>query len=176
MRKIYEIAVNILMRKYFIILISSIILGCSQSAMKHQASIETTDSLKAELDELREQYRPGLGEIMGGIQTHHAKLWFAAINDNWKLAAYEIAEIKERIQQAEEIETNRPEVKTISMIYPAIDSVEGSIQQENLSSFKNNFQLLTNTCNNCHSTNHFEFNVITIPTAPPVTNQDFKAK
>lgn len=162
--------------KLFAVLTVSLILGCAQQPVKQQASANNIDSLASQLEQLREQYRPGLGEIMGGIQTHHAKLWFAAINDNWKLADYEIAEIKERVEEAEEIETNRPEIKTISMIYPAIDSVANSIKQQNLSSFKNNFQLLTATCNNCHTTNHFEFNVITIPTAPPVTNQDFKVK
>lgn len=151
-------------------------LSCSQEPSNQDVTTTNTDSLALQLAQIREQYRPGLGEIMGGIQTHHAKLWYAAINDNWKLADYEIAEIKERIQQAEEIETDRPEVKTISMIYPSIDSVANSIKQKNLASFKNSFQLLTATCNSCHTANHFEFNVITIPTAPPVTNQDFKVK
>lgn len=158
------------------LLLTGLFCGCSNPAPKQQASNTNPDTLKTQLEELREQYRPGLGEIMGGIQTHHAKLWFAAINNNWKLADYEIAEIKERIEEAAEIETNRPEVKTISMIYPAIDSVTNSIRQQNLVSFKNNFQLLTSTCNHCHAANHFEFNVITIPTAPPVTNQNFKVK
>ena len=45
---------------------------------------------------------------MGGIQTHHAKLWFAGINDNWKLAQYEIDEFKERFEQARDIETRGP--------------------------------------------------------------------
>ncbi len=157
-------------------LLSFVLLSCSQQPAKQQDSATNIDSLASQIEQLREQYRPGLGEIMGGIQTHHAKLWYAAINDNWKLADYEIAEIKERIEEAQEIETNRPEIKTMSMIYPAIDSVASSIKQQNLSSFKNNFQLLTVTCNTCHSLNHFEFNVITIPTGPPVTNQDFKVK
>ncbi len=161
---------------YFATLLSMLLFNCSQQSGKQENSKNNPDSLAIQIEQLREQYRPGLGEIMGGIQTHHAKLWFAAINDNWKLADYEIAEIKERIEEAQEIETNRPEMKTISMIYPSIDSVANSIKQQNLSSFRNNFQILTNTCNSCHSINHFEFNVITIPTAPPVTNQDFKAK
>ena len=159
-----------------IVILLALLVSCSHDSGKQSSSATNIDSLASQLAQVKEQYRPGLGEIMGGIQTHHAKLWYAAINDNWKLADYEIAEIKERIQQAEEIETDRPEVKTISMIYPAIDSVANSIKEQNLSSFKNNFQLLTATCNNCHTANHFEFNVITIPTSPPVSNQDFKAK
>ena len=88
-----------------------------------------------------QKYAPGLGEIMGGIQTHHAKLWFAGINDNWKLAQYEIDEIKERFEQARDIEADRPEVKMIPMMYPAIDSINEAIKQKNLASFKSGFQL-----------------------------------
>ncbi|MGH2563654.1 MAG: hypothetical protein ACRDE5_04015, partial [Ginsengibacter sp.] len=52
----------------------------------------TADSLH----KMMAEYAPGLGEIMGGIQMHHAKLWYAGINDNWELAQYEIDELKER--------------------------------------------------------------------------------
>lgn len=121
-----------------------------------------------------EKYAPGLGEIMVGIQMHHAKLWYAGINDNWKLAQYEIDELKERFEQARDIETNRPEVKMIPMMYPSIDSINNAIIHKNLTQFKSGFQLLTASCNSCHSANNFEFNIITIPTAPPVSNQDFK--
>ncbi|HVZ95802.1 MAG TPA: hypothetical protein VG847_02930 [Chitinophagaceae bacterium] len=145
--------------------------SCRQPVSDNSATPLTPDSLH----KLVAQYAPGLGEIMGGIQTHHAKLWFAAINDNWGLAQYEIDELKERFEQARDIE-NRPEVKMIPMIYPAIDSVGAAIKEKSLDKFKSSFQLLTATCNSCHSDNNFSFNVITIPTAPPVTNQDFRVK
>ena len=64
----------------------------------------------------------------------------------------------------------------IPMMYPAIDSIKDAISHKNLDQFKSGFQLLTASCNSCHSANNFEFNVITIPTAPPVSNQDFKVK
>lgn len=111
---------------------------------------------------------------MMGVQTHHAKVWFAGINNNWPLAEYEMGELKEMFDQAREIETDRPEIKTMPMIYPPIDSLNSAIARKDLPAFKKGFELLTNTCNNCHTANHFEFNVITIPTVPPVTNQDFR--
>lgn len=163
-------------RKHWLIILSGLFLSCNNTATETQTLINKTDSLTASIQEIKDTYRPGLGEIMGGIQVHHAKLWYACINNNWGLAAYEIAEIKERFQQAATIEADRPEVKMIPMIYPSIDSVANAIDHKNLVSFKTNFQTLTNTCNGCHTANHFEFNVITIPTAPPVSNQDFKAK
>lgn len=125
---------------------------------------------------VQKQYKPGLGELMSGIQTHHAKLWFAGINKNWKLSEYELGELKEMFQTAKEVETDRTEVNNIPMIYGDLDSVSTAIKQQDAARFKKSFQSLTNTCNSCHRAVNFEFNVITIPTAPPVTNQDFQAK
>ena len=160
------------MKKYLFIIV--LFPACSQHTHANRQSTSNTDSLTVQLNKMMEKYTPGLGEIMGGIQTHHAKLWYAGINDNWKLAQYEIDELKERFVQATEIETNRPEVKMIPMMYPSIDSIKDAISHKNLNQFKSGFQLLTASCNSCHSANNFEFNIITIPTAPPVSNQDFK--
>ena len=148
----------------------------SCASNSNNAGAARIDSLERQVTELKVKYKPGLGEIMMGIQTHHAKLWFAGLNNNWKLAAYETDELKEMADQAKDIETDRPEVKDIPMLYPAIDSLSQAIKQKNTGAFKAGFLLLTNTCNTCHTAHHFEFNVITLPSAPPVTNQDFKAR
>ena len=158
------------MKCIFIISIVFVFASCSHTSTKKNEAIFNKDSLNI----LMEKYAPGLGEIMGGIQTHHAKLWYAGINNNWKLAQYEIDELKERFEQARDIETGRPEVKMIPTMYPAIDSIKDAIGRKNLNQFKSGFQLLTASCNSCHSANNFEFNIIAIPTAPPVSNQDFK--
>lgn len=147
--------------------------ACSQHSNTDNTAASAVDSLRRQVAELKEKYKPGLGEIMSGIQMHHAKLWFAGINNNWKLAVYETGEIKEMLEWAKEIETDRPEVKDIPMIYPALDSISAAVEQQNSKLFKSSFLLLTNTCNNCHTAHHFEFNTITIPATPPVTNQAF---
>ncbi len=149
----------------FIILFTS----CSNRTAQPEAQINA-DSLHKMIAE----YAPGLGEIMGGIQMHHAKLWYAGINDNWKLARYEIDELKERFEQARTVESERPEVKMIPVMYPSIDSMNEAINHKDINEFKAGFTLLTTACNSCHAANKFEFNVITVPTAPPVSNQEFK--
>lgn len=159
------------MTKQLSILACIILLAsCSNTATEKNAAILNKDSL----NNLMQKYSPGLGEIMGGIQTHHAKLWYAGINNNWQLAQYEIDELKERFEQARTVETERPEVKMIPIMYPSIDSINNAIIHKNSDEFKSGFQLLTATCNSCHAANNFEFNIITIPTSPPVSNQDFK--
>ena len=111
---------------------------------------------------------------MGYVQAHHAKLWYAGENANWKLANFEMDEIRETIDNIKKYETDRPETKLISMIYPPLDSVTSAINLKNVTRFKNSFTQLTNTCNACHQAAKFEFNVVKVPTAQMFANQDFK--
>ena len=160
------------MKQILAVFIFFFFVSCTSQQPAAPTAVISSDSLH----KLLEKYAPGLGEIMGGIQTHHSKLWYAGINDNWRLAQYESDELKERFEQARTVETERPEVKMIPMMYPAIDSINDAIGRKNSDQFKAGFRLLTATCNSCHKANNFEFNVITIPTAPPVYNQDFKVE
>lgn len=145
--------------------------SCNQKNDNVQKMQVTIDSLKKEL---AETYKPGFGEFMSGIQTHHAKLWFAGLNENWALADFEVHEIQESLEAIQKFCADRPESKAISMINPAIDSISNSITQKNSSLFKSSFVLLTNTCNTCHNQTEHGFNVVTIPSASPVVNQEFK--
>jgi hypothetical protein len=164
------------MGKTFILSCILFITACSAPDHSGEQSAEQISRLKTELETLRQQFKPGLGEIMTGIQQHHAKLWYAGTYQNWKLAEYEVGEIKEDLERAVTQVTDRPETAAIPIVYPALDSLSAAIQARQPEAFKQRFILLTNTCNTCHQNNHFEFNVVTIPTAPPVTNQDFRPK
>jgi len=136
-----------------------------------------TQKLQAKVDSLQQQisntYKPGLGEFMAGIQLHHAKLYFAGQKGNWKLADFEVHEIMEALDDIKQYASDRPESKDVVMLSPVLDSINAAITQKNIPAFNRSFVTLTNTCNTCHQTVHFEFNKITIPTAPPVTNQAF---
>jgi hypothetical protein len=162
--------------KHFLKLIFAFVVAFFASCTEKNSSQTESQLTSDSLHKMMAEYAPGLGEIMGGIQMHHAKLWYAGINDNWELAQYEIDELKERFVQATQVETTRPEVKMIPMMYPPIDSLKDAIARKNIDQFKSSYKLLTATCNSCHQANNFSFNIITIPTAPPVTNQDFKAQ
>jgi hypothetical protein len=148
-----------------------VISACSQSAEVHQLQTKV-DSLQSKLDDT---YKPGLGEFMTGIQLHHAKLWFAGINKNWKLADFEVHEIGETLDDIKKYCTDRPEVKSIGMIDPAIADISAAIKRQDMQSFKSGFIQLTSDCNTCHKDNQHGFNVIIIPNTLPVSNQDFKA-
>lgn len=161
--------------KYFLFLaalITAVLFSCNHSATNKLALQQRIDSLDYKL---AHTYKPGFGEFMTGVQTHHAKLWFAGQNQNWELAGFEINEIKESINGIREYCTDRYETGSIGIIDPAMDSISSAIQHKSLSQFKSSYVLLTNTCNECHRATSHAFNVIKIPDTPPFSNQDFKA-
>lgn len=148
-----------------------LITSCNSKSSNSQQLEARIDSLE---NKLANTYKPGLGEFMSGIQVHHAKLWFAGQNQNWELADFELHEIIEALDDIKSFNTDRPEIKSLQMIYAPLDSLNKSVQEKNLSSFKSNFILLTSTCNDCHRDTNHGFNVIKIPDAPPFSNQEFK--
>ena len=147
------------------------IVSCNQKSNREAVLQMHIDSLEQRLSE---SYKPGFGEFMFGIQLHHAKLWFAGLNENWRLADFEIHEIMELTEDIQKYQAERKESKMITLLNPALDSVNAAIGQKNLNNFKSSFILLTNTCNNCHKAVNYEFNIVKIPDSPPLSNQVFK--
>lgn len=154
-------------------LLSLAFIACNRSA-DHSKQLEARiDSLQQKLEDT---YKPGFGEFMSGIQVHHAKLWFAGINNNWELADFEIHEIMEVVDAIKKYQPERVESRSVPMIEPALDSVSAAIKQKNITQFKSSFVLLTNTCNTCHKAVNYSFNEVKIPESPPFSNQVFEKK
>lgn len=154
----------------FIILIFGL-LACNHRPNNTKVLQNRIDSLEIKLEDT---YRPGLGDFMGSLQTHHSKLWFAGQNKNWKLADFEVHELEEAIEGIQKFQAGREESEMVDMLYAPLDSIEKAIEQKNPDSFERNFILLTNTCNKCHRAVDFEFNRVKIPDVSPFSNQDFK--
>lgn len=154
--------------------------GCIIIALFAAACESNTVSLQKQNDSLKralaQSYKPGLGEFMSAIQVHHAKLWFAGQQQNWKLAAFEMGEIQESVDDINKYCTNRPEIKSLPILYPALDSLSNAVKLKSLKQFQAAYVMLTKTCNSCHQITNHEFNVIKIPDTPPFTNQDFKPR
>src|SRR3989339_316329 len=155
------------MKKIMIFILGFMIFASCSDDSKHVAELEK------QMEKLKYFYKPGFGEFMSNIQIHHAKLWFAGKNQNWKLAEFEINEIEETFEDLKIYQSEREETKLIPMISVALDSVSSSIRQKDLKLFKNSFAQPTNTCNSCHLAAHYEFNKIKIPETPPFSNQVF---
>lgn len=155
---------------FLFFVISILLFSCKDNSQKiHELQIRI-DSLEFKIENT---YQPGFGEMMSNVQIHHAKLWFAGIDKNWSLADFEIHEIEETLDDIKKYQTDRVESKSIDLIAPALENMKSAINKKDLSLFKVNFQILTNTCNECHRAVNFGFNKVKIPDAPPFTNQKY---
>lgn len=156
-----------------LIIVLFVLFGCKQKFVSSSTLQNRIDSLQSVINH---SYKPGFGEFMSSIQVHHNKLWFAGVNENWRLADFEIHEMMEAIDNIKKYQQERKESKKVDMILPAFDSVNAAIEQKSAIKFKSSYVLLTNTCNECHVAVDFGFNVVKIPVAPPFSNQEFKQK
>jgi hypothetical protein len=160
------------MRSYLPAVLFFCLGACNQEAEDNRVILQNQiDSLRSRIDNM---YTPGIGEYMSSIQMHHAKLWFAGKNENWDLANFEMEEIQESLDNIQKHCADSPEIRSLPMIYPSLDSVRTAIAKKNIALFNSSFNLLTNTCNNCHKAANHAFNVIKIPNLPPVSNQVFE--
>jgi hypothetical protein len=160
------------MRIILIVLIVASLLACNQQT--HNSGQDLQNQMDSLRNKIAHAYSPGVGEFMSSIQMHHAKLWFAGKNENWELANFEIEEIQESLDDIQQYCADSPSIKSLPMIFPPLDSVKRALSEKNIEKFKTSFNLLTNTCNNCHKAANHAFNVIRIPDIPPVTNQVFE--
>ena len=125
----------------------------------------------------KESYEPGLGEFMTATQLRHAKLWFAGKQNNWDLAAYEIDEIKEGLEDAARLHRTFDGVPVAEMIKtiidPRIEELEKAVRAKSSAKFSVAFDELTSGCNSCHAGANKPFIRIQRPTESPLTNQNF---
>lgn len=156
------------------IAVSLIFMGCTQSenTLQLQSKIK---SLEKDIEDLK----PGLGDIMSSIQTHHAKLYFAGKNENWDLAKFEYHEIKEGFEgairwHARIDDVSEPTSQLIKMTDTGMQELESAIEKKNKDQFMLAHKSLTNACNSCHAAAAHPFIVIQEPKSLSITNQKFE--
>jgi len=161
------------MKRIIIIFTLFSLLACKQQTNDLS---KLQDRVKILEDQLANTYKPGFGELMSSVQAHHAKLWFAGTHKNWKLAAFEVHEIVEVLDNIKKYQKDREESQLIDMMDPSLDSVLLAIKNKEIKSFKSSYALLTTTCNHCHIDTKFEYNIVKIPDIQYFSNQDFSIR
>ena len=124
---------------------------------------------------VQRELAPGLGEYMSTIQLHAGKLWFAARASNWKLAQYEIDELKETMQAARALNAEKNGVKISgvldSVLQTQVAQLAAAAKAKNETVFLKSYDETLSACNGCHTEAGYRFIHIVRPSAPPVTNQ-----
>jgi hypothetical protein len=150
------------------------------SRRNDRAFVALQDSLKgaqAQLTATKES-APGLGEYMTTIQLHAGKLWFAVKASNWELSQYELDELKETMEAAKGLNTEKNGVKISnvldSVLQTQVTQLAESIKRKSPAEFQKSYDETLSACNGCHTESGYKFINIVRPTAPPVTNQKWE--
>ncbi len=161
-------------RRFFLPVAMLLLVGCTHSA------VPSTDASKiAALEKQISEMKPGFGEIMGVVQQHHAKLYFAGVAQNWELAQYQLDEIKEGLEDIQKYYPTFKEVKlSISELMPkmmkaSLADVAAAIHKKDKGNFIRTYSAMTNSCNACHQAAEHGFVVIQLPKSAEFTNQKF---
>lgn len=152
--------------------------GCS-----HQRNSDSNAALESKVPTLEKQIndiKPGLGEIMGTIEQHHAKLYYAGTKANWPLAAYELTEIQEGLGDAmqfypgqfKQVRVPLPQLIP-SMTNGSIAQLRQAIEQKNERAFVQAYQSLSNSSTSCHAAANDPFIKIQAPAPGLFSDQDF---
>jgi hypothetical protein len=112
-------------------------------------------------------------------QARHVKLWLAGDAGNWPLAAYELGELREGLDDAVKyhpVQEGSP--LPISGLVPRIMSepmkrLQAAIAAKDHTAFVAGFDALTAGCNSCHQAANFGFNVVQRPASNPFPDQVF---
>jgi hypothetical protein len=146
--------------------------GHAQESPNQGASQPTTQS-----DHAPRVYAPGLGEFMGRIQVDHAKLWLAGEARNWKLADYQLDELKEVLSDVQDFVPSYKNVPIGAMIEAittgAINDLQGAIAGRDFTKFSASFDKLTDSCNSCHAAAGRPYIAIRRPSQSNFSNQNF---
>jgi len=134
--------------------------------------VSVASDVSGEASVAKKSYAPGLGEIMTATQMRHIKLWFAGQAGNWKLANYEVDELEEGFEDAINFHPQRTELLEKVVELP-LKQMRRAIAEKSANKFRAAFGALTDSCNECHKSENFGFNVVVTPTSNPYTNQVF---
>jgi hypothetical protein len=133
-------------------------LACAQQGGKQDGSVEESEVL------------PHLGEIMVQQQMRHIKLWFAGDARNWRLADYEIDQLKDGFDDVAKLLGGDLAQQHVS---GAISQLEKAVESKNHEAFVSAFDRLSAGCNACHHTLDHAFIVIQRPALLPYSDQNF---
>lgn len=118
-------------------------------------------------------YSPSLGDMMVAVQLRHSKLWYAGRTKNWRLAEYELGQLRSTLDEGAKLHSNMPAAnmtatdKSAALVGEAIKLKDGA-------KFDIAFGQMTAACNGCHQAADRDFISIRVPTrGSPFSNQLF---
>ena len=140
-----------------VVTLLALAISCSAVAAEEQS----------EQNSQRQNYVPSLAVAMQLIQLSHFKLWLAGNLRNWRLAEYELSQMKTTLQDAKSLFPNELKADT-SGISQSAEEFRDAIKTKDGTRFDRAFEKLTSACNSCHEGLGLEFIEIRVPRLSPI--------
>lgn len=155
------------MNKTIILFLSIIVISCgTETEIKEQAEgswIKGTD--QEQIETIEKQFR---GFDMAMVETgyRYQELYWAGQDENWEYADYQLKKIAKTIKNGLERRPKRSK-SAESFLNVTIPEMEKALQKRDSTAFSKQFDLLTNSCTNCHQME----NVPTFIVQKPINRQ-----
>jgi hypothetical protein len=125
------------------------------------------------------EFKPAMDDLMTMlIQPRHVKLYYAGEAKNWKLADFQLRELRQALARiGRTIPTYRKigvDDAVASIFTEKAVAVEAAIKAADPAKFKAAYTEMTNACNACHAGMEHEFLVIKVPDSNVYPNQEFR--
>jgi hypothetical protein len=133
------------------------------------ANAQQTDWLKGTPEQKLQtlaDIQPGLGTVMVEYSFRFGTLYYAAQGGNWKLADYQLTEMKEIQETGEATRPGRAQaLKTFEEKF--LGPIAAAIKGQDLKAFNVAFQAGMKACNECHVDQKFGFIHYVLPKSSP---------
>ncbi len=141
--------------------ITILALALSYSAIAAEQNSERSQASQ------QQPYIPSLAVVMELIQLSHFKLWLAGKLRNWRLAEYELLQMKATLQDARILFPNVLKADT-SAILQSVEEFRDAINTKDGARFDRAFENFTSACDSCHKAVGLEFIDIRVPRLSPI--------
>lgn len=109
--------------------------------------------------------QPGLGTVMIEYSNRAANIYYAAQAGNWGLAAYQLNEMTEIQEVAENTRPARAKALQ-SFEKSALSPLAKDIVNQDATAFRGDFDRMVTQCNGCHRASGYGFIVYALPERP----------
>jgi hypothetical protein len=165
-----------------------VLAACNQSAgvgdPREIAALRSEiEALRADQAELAKAstHKTELGQQMLLLQIRHGRLWAAGESENWLLAHFQLAELKEALddvveQNGDDAALQPQQLSAVlpAIMTPAVTKLRQAIDHQDRAAFEAAYDGLSNACTACHKAADHDFLVIQRPRTPVLDNLSTK--
>jgi hypothetical protein len=124
-------------------------------------------------------FKPAMDDLMTMlVQPRHMKLYYAGQAMNWRLAAFQVNELRGALARIGRTIPNYRNINVdtavASIFTDKLKAVDAAIKTSDLAQFNAAYGEMTGACNDCHKGMEHPFLVIKLPEAGGFPDQEFR--